>query len=438
MTRRPGGKLPMKRLAIFLLHGLLSTAALMSAGPPAPPATGLRVAADFEGGSAEVVGVNAATSTVRIMPALHPERGWPCWWYLRLDGLEIGQTVTLEVQAQTKPFRPGSVLSADWCQPERAAISTDNVKWEQTGAATFTPDKAAAYRFRATTARVWLAWGPPFVPPDADALLESIASKLPAQSARFDLAKTRGGRTVKGIRIGPEPASRQVWVNARQHAWEAGGSWVGRGFIEWCAGEDPAARALRETTCIHFVPVMDVDNTALGAGGKDATPRDHNRDWSAQPVYPEIAAAQERIRNIHAAHGLDVYIDLHNPGRGEKAPYFFGPFGFDKLGPIQRRNYERWLELASESISGPLRLNPKYLFANYVKTDEERGRMSSGWVRAHTGEATISVTLETAWNTPASTQEGYMTVGRQLAQAIARYLGENPRRPADGGGPPKK
>lgn len=41
--------------------------------------TDLRVVTDFEGGNAEVVNIDPATSTVRIMPALREGRGWPCW-----------------------------------------------------------------------------------------------------------------------------------------------------------------------------------------------------------------------------------------------------------------------------------------------------------------------------------------------------------------------
>jgi hypothetical protein len=80
---------------------------------------------------------------------------------------------------------------------------------------------------------------------------------------------------------------------------------------------------------------MDVDNAAIGAGGKDAFPRDHNRDWSDQPVYPEVAAAQRMIQRIESIHGLDVYIDLHNPGPGDPV-FFFGPFAFDTMSPFVR------------------------------------------------------------------------------------------------------
>jgi len=63
-----------------------------------------------------------------------------------------------------------------------------------------------------------------------------------------------------------------------------------------------------------------------------------------------------------------------------------------------------------------------------VKTEEERGRMSSGWVRANTGASTISVTLETGWNNLQMSVEGYAEVGAGLGRALGAYLAENPRR----------
>jgi len=52
----------------------------------------IRVSTDFEGGNAEVVSLDQNTKTLRIMPKLHEGRGWPCWWYFRLDGLTLGET----------------------------------------------------------------------------------------------------------------------------------------------------------------------------------------------------------------------------------------------------------------------------------------------------------------------------------------------------------
>ena len=384
----------------------------------------LRVMTDFEGGNAEVVRLDQATKMLRIMPELREGRGWPCWWLFKVDGLTPGEEFTLEVQAQTKPFRDKTVLAAAWCQPKQAWISADGTTWKPSAKGTLSADKVMSYTIKAEAATMSLAWGPPFVPSDAEKLLTDVAAKLP-EARRFELAKTRDGRPVHGIRIGDEGAPHQVWVGSRQHAWEAGGSQVGRGFIRWYASDEAAA--LRAKTCLHYIPIMDVDNATLGAGGKEAVPRDHNRDWAAEPIYPEVAAAQKMIREIHAKHGLDVFIDLHNPGANDPI-FFFGPFAFERMTGIQQRNYQRWIDLAAANITEPMPVQPKYRFATYVTTDEERGRMSSGWVRANTGESTISVTLETGWNSPLMSVEGYGKVGAGLGRSLAAYIGENPRR----------
>ncbi len=384
----------------------------------------LRVLTDFEGGNAEVVSLDQPSKTLRIMPALREGRGWPCWWFFKLEGLTVGEAFTLEVQAQTKPFLDKTVLATAWCQPKQAWISVDGMTWKPSAKGTLSSDKVMSYTIKAEATTMSFAWGPPFVPADAEKLLNDIAAKLP-ESRRFELAKTRGGRPVHGVRIGDENAPHQVWVGSRQHAWEAGGSQVGRGFITWYASDE--AKDLRAKTCLHYIPIMDVDNATLGAGGKEAVPRDHNRDWAAEPIYPEVAAAQKMIREIHAKHGLDVFIDLHNPGANDPI-FFFGPFAFERMIGIQQRNYQRWIELAASNITEPMPVQPKYRFATYVTTDEERGRMSSGWVRTNTSNSTISVTLETGWNSPLMSVEGYGKVGAGLGRSLAAYISENPRR----------
>lgn len=383
----------------------------------------VRVVADFEGGNAEVLALDPATRTLRIAPELRPGRGWPCWWFFKLTGLKPGEPWTLEIQAQSKPFREGSVLSETWCQPKHAWLSTDGTSWNPTPTGTKGEDKVMRYLIESSEAEVQIAWGPPFLPHDAEDLIKEVAGALP-ESEPFILARTKGGREVHGVRVGKVDAPFQVWINARQHAWEAGGSHVGRGFIRWYASDE--ARTLRSSACLHFIPIMDVDNVALGAGGKEAMPRDHNRDWAAEPIYPEVAAAQRMIRAIHEKHGLDVYIDLHNPGAGDPV-FYFGPFAFERMTGIQQKNYNYWLELSVKHIQKPLPLLPKYRFSTYVKTDEERGRMSSGWVRALNGPSTISATLETAWNSPHMTVEGYSEIGAGLGRALRDYIAENPR-----------
>lgn len=416
----------MKQVALSILTVLLLAPPAVRAGDSAP-AEGLTVSTDFLGGSAEVQVLDAANGLIHICPAVHDGRGWPCWWYLRINGLTPGQQITLKVSANPKPFRNGQRLAASWSQPQRAAISSDNESWSQTPKREPAADGIATYRFEAPAACVWLASQPPFLSAHADSLLERIAGQTPG-AERFVLAKTRKGRPVYGIQLGggseEKPAPLGIWVQARQHAWEAGASWVSRGFVEWSASDDPAAAELRRRAAVYVIPIMDVDNVTLGAGGKEAVPRDHNRDWDDRPVYPEVAAAQQRIRDLDAQGRMHVFIDLHNPGPNEPRPYFYGPLDLEQMPARQQRNHARLLALAAESIRDPLPLDAKYHFATYVKTDEERRRVSTAWVRNHTGDHVVAVCLETAWDTPHSTTQGYQAVGRQLAQAVARYVAE--------------
>ena len=383
--------------------------------------SGIAVHTDFEGGNVEVVHLDQASKKLCIMPALREGRGWPCWWSMRVEGLTPGTELTLEVQAQAKPYSENRILERSWCQPMHAWISEDGGEnWSPSPRGNLNSEKQMVYKIPIRRSVMQVAWGAPFVASDAEKLLQSIAERVP-DSRRFELAKTRGGRSVNGIRIGREDARYQVWVNARHHAWESGGSQVGRGFIEWIASDNPTAVAARKEACIHFIPIIDVDNVVLGAGGKDAQPRDHNRDWADAPFYPEIHAAQEMIRAIHDKRGLDVYIDLHNPGAKDPV-FFYGPFGYNELQGRLRKNYERWIELAAKNIREPVPVVPEYRFATYVKTEEERNRMSSGWVRNCIDDKGISVTLETGWNNIAMSVAGYSSIGAGLGKTLAEYL----------------
>lgn len=85
--------------------------------------------------------------------------------------------------------------------------------------------------------------------------------------------------------------------------------------------DHPDAAWLRQHAEIFVVPIMDVDNTATGNGGKNALPQDHNRDWSSQPHWNEIIAAKRRVSDLIAEGRMDVFLDLHNPAPGD--PSFF-------------------------------------------------------------------------------------------------------------------
>ena len=277
------------------------------------------------------------------------------------------------------------------------------------------------YEVIGTGGPLWIAWGPPFTPRDTDALLAEAEKKLTGAKS-FELARTREGRPVRGLRVSEATAPRPpgIWVQARQHAWESGSCWVARGFTEWVVSDDADARWLRSQAEIFIVPIMDVDNAATGNGGKEAAPRDHNRDWDDNPVYPEVAAAQQRLRALAKANRFDVFLDLHNPGPGESRPYFFfGPSEFmAEAGRVSQTNF---LVAAKRRITAPLVLDekPHITGPSYHPLWKQ---MSAQWATANGNPHTLATCLETVWDTPHSTTDGYRMVGRQLGLATGDFL----------------
>ena len=92
----------------MLVHAVVQMAMSGSAS-----AVDLRVSTDFEGGSARVESVDQLARVIRFMPGGDPGRGWPCWWYLRVDGVAKGERLTLDLAgsdlpAQTRARTPAS------------------------------------------------------------------------------------------------------------------------------------------------------------------------------------------------------------------------------------------------------------------------------------------------------------------------------------------
>jgi hypothetical protein len=166
---------------------------------------------------------------------------------------------------------------------------------------------------------------------------------------------------------------------------------------------------------------MDVDNVHRGAGGKNQAPQDHNRDWSDAPHWRSVAAAQKAISDLDASGQFDLFIDLHNPGATDRAPYFYVP-PKNLLSPVGHRNLQSFIRASKDSITGPLPFCGKVIASGARYDPKAWSAISKNWVAMHCREHVVAVTLETAWNTPQSTTAGYQQVGRELGIAINQYL----------------
>lgn len=370
----------------------------------------LAVITDFSGGSADLLQIDQDKRLVRLNPTGHQDRGWVCWWYFKLTGVEPGETVTVDVGEGV------------WATPDRAAFSLDHDSWQQTAPGS-RHGKRIVYRQRIDASECWFAWGPPFVLEDAQRLVQATASGRQFVDV-LELCRTRADRPVPALVIkqGDRAADKRhgIWIQARQHAWESGSSWVCRGLVQWITSDDPRAVKLRESSHMTIVPIMDVDNVEIGAGGKNQKPQDHNRDWSDSPHWNSVRAAMERIAAADRHGQFDLFIDLHNPSAGDRNPYYYvSPT--EELAEVGRANLERFVAATKDEMVGPFGYRGRVVVSG-AGYDRNWLRISKNWVAMHTRDHVVAVTLETPWNTPHSTTDGYQQVGRQLGLAIARYF----------------
>ena len=424
----------MTQLSNFRMQRLLIVVSLVAMWlahqPISSAADSLTVEADFEGASVCVLEIDEATRSVSFMPGGDPVRGWPCWWYFRLDGITPGETITLRLRGSTAAVDKQKPLSAVWAMPTHATYSMDGETWLHTEKGQL-QDEWMIYTLKPDAASVFVAWGPPYTPSTAAKFVRDMSQKFPHANAA-ELCRSRGDRPIpmlhvrEGERIGKQRFG--VWVQARQHAWESGSSWVAQGFGEWLLSDDDDAAWLRQHAEVFIIPVMDVDNTATGNGGKNALPQDHNRDWSPEPHWNEIIAAQRMIGGLIDEGRMDVFLDLHNPAPGDPSFFYVLPSEMLKDPMVSLR--DRFIDLAYQRISQikpliPMSNKPKVTGASYHPLWRQ---ISANWVSMNGNPHTVSLCLETIWNYKNSTTTGYRAVGANLAASVREYLGERPER----------
>lgn len=415
---------PMKSLCSLVLLTICSSA------------SALTVESGFEGASVSAVEIDEAARSIIFTPGGDPQRGWPCWWFFRVDGITPGEKITLRLRGSTATVpKPGSPLqkplSPVWAMPNQATFSTDGQTWLHTEKGTRDAD-SMVYTLQPEAKSVFVAWGPPYTPSTSADFVRNMSGQSPHAQAT-ELCRSRGGRAVPMLHVQEGERTKEkrfgVWVQARQHAWESGSSWVAQGFAEWLLSADPDAAWLRQHAEVFIVPIMDIDNTATGNGGKDAQPQDHNRDWSEEPHWNETVAAQRMVRSLVNEGRMDVFLDLHNPAPGD--PTFFYVLPADQLQEPMLGLRDRFIQLAYTRISQikpliPMSNKPKVTGPSYHPLWRQ---ISANWVSMNGNPHTVSLCLETIWNSPRSTTEGYRAVGAGLAASVREYLAERPMKP---------
>jgi hypothetical protein len=368
----------------------------------------LRVDADFPGGAAHVIDIDQSTRRVRFqVPESDSLRSW---WYFHVSGVRPGETITLE-------------LVDGKARARRAAYSLDRRLWRFT--APGVEDEATdllTYRQRIDGAEAWFAWYAPYLLADAVVLVDR-AERASPHAKKFILCESEGKRPVPAVRVAQPGAADDerfgVWIQARQHAWETGGSWTAHGLVEWLISDEPRAAALRRKAAITIVPIMDVDSVERGLGGKWQQPHDHNRDWSDRPHWRAVDASMREAARLDAAGRLDLFLDLHDPTWEAGFEFWCNPY--PTMTGVRRRNTDRFLAAMKAEIVGPLRFDPE-VYSPYPVDTPTAGNWSSQRTRPTVVGGTCEIGVCPPGDLVGDPPSFQLIAGRQLGLAIERYL----------------
>ena len=274
----------------FFVCGIWNVAAVVSTH------TNIQIETNFPGGNIIVEKIEG--DTVSIRTDLRDTEGWWFYWCFRVRGAE-GRTLTFNFSEGTPIGVRGPGVSLD-----------EGATWEWLGE--HPGNKSFTYSFPADARSVRFSFGMPYTESQLNAFLNRIGDN-PALK-KETLCQSRKGRDVERLRIGKlkgEPQFR-VLITCRAHCCEMMTSYVAEGLIEAALAADKDGKWFRKNVELLVIPFVDKDGVEDGDQGKNRKPRDHNRDFDANSIYPETRALQKFVPRWSAGK-LPLTIDLHCP-----------------------------------------------------------------------------------------------------------------------------
>ena len=247
------------------------------------------------------------------------------WFYFRMDDV-ADRPLTIRLSAFRGEYnhRP-STPAGPWMRP---VFSLDGKTWKHFETAAWDADKAElTLQVRVPTSTVWIAHIPPYPHSRIVDLLSEIR-RSPHASVEV-IGQSVLGRDLHLVTVTnfarPEAEKTVVWLQARQHAWECGTSFLVEGALRFVTSDDPAAARLRDETIFKFVPMINPDSVARGEVRFNVNGFDPNRQWDEVNLRdklwlernPEIWYVKKALLAQHARKPIGLALNLHNTEMNE-------------------------------------------------------------------------------------------------------------------------
>ncbi|MCI0448300.1 MAG: M14-type cytosolic carboxypeptidase [Chlorobi bacterium] len=372
----------------------------------------ISVDTSFEGANAKVITINNLTNTVKIESKLRTGDVHNVVFYCKISGFNVSQ-----------PFKIQVKYTQQYYVPVLAAYSYDKINWFRfTG--TFIGDSKEFTRTYSQNT-IYFSHGYPYVYSDLINLETRFLSN-PFVSVS-NIALSQGGKNVKLFKFTepcvPDTGKYSIWVIGRNHAMESHSNYVIEGLCDFMASSNVKADRLRRLAIVYVVPVMDVDNTAIGGTGKDQLPVDFNRDWDSPSYWAAVIAVKQKIIETSSQNPLKIFIDSHNPfpGQNDNNTWFYSRHASG----VRSVNLDFYRKLLLE--------NGGYVF-NRLPAYATNGQTSAAWVDSMFSSMEFSTSLETGWVNRTDNVQWtlplYKTHGEVLGKGMCDYI-NNILKPGD-------
>ena len=265
-----------------------------------------------------------------------PDR-WRSWWYFRMENTPVDAIVSININNRGWPYFYIPVYSYDnktWFRFEEDEVSQPS-------------DFELTIKKKFIKRRVWLARFYPYTFKKLQSYLEGINSS--PYVFQEVIGQTAYDRPIKMLTLTDfsvkEKNKKRVWIHARTHPAETGGSFLVEGLIDFLISGSPDARQALSKLIFHIVPMQNIDGVV--EGNYRSTPDSLNLEvmWYPDLETPdpldlesdvplEIIALNNTIRELIKKDGdFTIALNLHSSNSEPKtAAFFFPHFGPESLG----------------------------------------------------------------------------------------------------------
>ncbi len=357
----------------------------------------------FPGGNGTIEKIDGDDITLR--PDLRDTAGDWFYWCVRIKGA-AGRTLTFHFSHSNPVGVRGPAVSVDGGKSWKWGEKPKDFK-----TFTYTVPKDAGDDVR-------FSFGMTYTAAQLDTFLDGLPKDAPVKKG--ELCKSRKGRAVTMLNVGKldgEPKFR-VFVTARHHCCEMMASYAVEGMIQAVLANDDTGKWLRENVELLVVPMVDWDGVEDGDQGKNRKPRDHNRDYDGQSLYPETAAIRELVPKWSKGK-LVATFDMHCPAiRGADNERIYQVGREDPAMQEQQNVFGKLLEAAR---TGPL----PYKLSNdipYGTAWNTAANYTQGMSSGKWGSIQPGVKLATTFELPYANAQG-VEVTAESARAFGQDVG---------------